>query len=893
MIKKYRYIASVIILLASFLPNSTNTLARLMIRGNESSEIVQEADIICTATVLSTQSQWKDDHRGKHIYTNVELLIERTIKGVLSTNPFYLEVIGGTVGDITESVSHSPVFRTAEQVLLLLEGQSPRLVGGIMGKKPILDGYVVWGGRKVPLETLCQSLALGIDGIFVESDYNVFNDHSYIIPEIARIVPDIGSAGTDTEVTISGTGFGEIKDYPKVEFFYRNGEPRIKASAISWSDTQIICTVPTGIINDYYASAGSGPVTVTTRSGTSNGYPFRVTFGHDDQYWPGDDPVVSYYINENTSDCTGEGTAVQAAAETWNHTGAGFRFHYAGPHTNTQSSRNNKNEIMWGSTSSSALAMTYTWLKQTNYDPRRPQAEQQLIECDMVFNDRGDNWSTNPFEFEADVQSVALHEFGHFLSLNDLYGEIGDSEYDAAKVMYGYSDGYTLKRNLHPDDVAGIHWIYHPTSPPAIPDSIDYPSEDDGVYTILWNACSDASSYQLERSIDGGDWVQIYSGPHTFFDEIVDDGNYQYRVAASNIAGSSDWQTGDWNCFVQFMVWEGSGEPNDPFLVRTAEQLDRIGTHSMWWNKHFKLMADIDLSDYDGLNGRQTFNTIAMNGESEYWTGVFDGNDHTISNFTYEPSESGHAGLFGCIDGPEAQVKRLVLVGSSVEHTNARVEDRVGLLVGLLKEGSITACYIDDASVRGSRRAGGLVGENVNGHIVNCYANASVYGTDDVGGLVGYNSGHVSASFSTGSITGSGWGTGGVTGSNIPQGRISQCYSNATVHGRERVGGLVGENRKGTVEQCYSVGQVFGTRDCIGGLVGDNVGGNINASFWDIETSNQSTSAGGTGKATAEMLTTDTYLKAGWDFVNETENGEEDIWWIDEGKDYPRLGWEN
>jgi len=26
--------------------------------------------------------------------------------------------------------------------------------------------------------------------------------------------------------------------------------------------------------------------------------------------------------------------------------------------------------------------------------------------------------------------------------------------------------------------------------------------------------------------------------------------------------------------------------------------------------------------------------------------------------------------------------------------------------------------------------------------------------------------------------------------------------------------------------------------------------------------------------------------------VGETTNGTEDIWWIDEGKDYPRLWWE-
>ncbi|HNS18988.1 MAG TPA: hypothetical protein PKH24_00740 [Sedimentisphaerales bacterium] len=62
-------------------------------------------------------------------------------------------------------------------------------------------------------------------------------------------------------------------------------------------------------------------------------------------------------------------------------------------------------------------------------------------------------------------------------------------------------------------------------------------------------------------------------------------------------------------------------------------------------------------------------------------------------------------------------------------------------------------------------------------------------------------------------------------------------------------------------------------------------------SFWDIETSGQSTSAGGIGKTTAEMQTVSTFLDAGWDFVGETANGTEDLWWILEGLDYPRLWW--
>ena len=76
-----------------------------------------------------------------------------------------------------------------------------------------------------------------------------------------------------------------------------------------------------------------------------------------------------------------------------------------------------------------------------------------------------------------------------------------------------------------------------------------------------------------------------------------------------------------------------------------------------------------------------------------------------------------------------------------------------------------------------------------------------------------------------------------------------------------------------------------------GGLVGRNTGYG-SASFWDMETSGQRTSAAGTGKTTAQMRTATTFLSAGWDFETETKNGKDDIWWIREGQDYPRLWWQ-
>jgi len=74
--------------------------------------------------------------------------------------------------------------------------------------------------------------------------------------------------------------------------------------------------------------------------------------------------------------------------------------------------------------------------------------------------------------------------------------------------------------------------------------------------------------------------------------------------------------------------------------------------------------------------------------------------------------------------------------------------------------------------------------------------------------------------------------------------------------------------------------------------VGSNFRATVLNSFWDTTTSGRDASDGGTGLTTAQMQTATTFLNAGWDFVGETKNGTADIWWINEGKDYPRLWWE-
>ncbi len=74
-----------------------------------------------------------------------------------------------------------------------------------------------------------------------------------------------------------------------------------------------------------------------------------------------------------------------------------------------------------------------------------------LVEADINMNPYVD-WSSDPGWNEVDVQSVVLHEFGHFLGL-------AHSEYEDAVMYPGLQKG-VKKRVLYYDDSNGIYAIY-------------------------------------------------------------------------------------------------------------------------------------------------------------------------------------------------------------------------------------------------------------------------------------------------------------------------------------------------------------------------------------------------------------------------------------------------
>ncbi len=286
----------------------------------------------------------------------------------------------------------------------------------------------------------------------------------------------------------------------------------------------------------------------------------------------------------------------------------------------------------------------------------------------------------------------------------------------------------------------------------------------------------------------------------------------------------------------------GTGLPDDPYLIYTAEQMNEIGANSEDWDKHFKLMANIDLGSYTG----KSFKIIGASSDNAF-RGVFDGNGKEIANLRYSSANTSNAGLFGYLKGSSAEIRNLGLVnprvaagtyvGSLVGYADEGVftncyakgsrvsgKEAVGGLIGYARDGRITSCRVEGGSVSGNEEVGGLVGHNRDNKIKDCYSTCTVSGNEKVGGLIGRNSGGtITKCYATGKISADENDVGGLIGYN--SGPVTNCFAAGTVLGDRDVGGLVGDN-SGSIANSCSRGDASGEYS-IGGLVGGNNGGTI------------------------------------------------------------------
>ncbi len=334
---------------------------------------------------------------------------------------------------------------------------------------------------------------------------------------------------------------------------------------------------------------------------------------------------------------------------------------------------------------------------------------------------------------------------------------------------------------------------------------------------------------------------------------------------------------------------EGSGEEENPYQISTLEHLYWLAQNSPDWDKYYEQSQNIDVSTAASWYNDAGF--LPIGNQNNGFTGHYDGQNHTINNLTIDRSTY-YVGLFGLAD--EATVEYLGLTD-----VNITGNDSTGSLVGGIIGSSslINFCY-STGTINGSDIIGGLIGYNES-TVKNCYNEATVNGHHTVGGLMGSNYGTVQYCYNSGSINGSSEYVGGLIG--VSSEAVENCYNTGPVDGFGYVGGLIGSGYSEdgyTALNCYSTGAVTCSGSDAGGVMAWSWPDAV-ACFWDTQTSGQSSSDGDCiGRTTLEMQMEFKYVGhyswQTWDFMEETDNGSDDVWGLNplENNGYPFLSWQ-
>jgi len=304
-------------------------------------------------------------------------------------------------------------------------------------------------------------------------------------------------------------------------------------------------------------------------------------------------------------------------------------------------------------------------------------------------------------------------------------------------------------------------------------------------------------------------------------------------------AGGAGLTTGDMTNSTNFIGWDlhvGGGTPYDNYIWYMVQG----GTRPFLCSEWSTVIANAHQVQLIGMDTGTRISSYTLAGDIDMSeltrpSGLWPKGFMPIYSFTGALDGGGHAinGLVinrpgsnaGLFGELNGTIRNLGLVGVSVSVTGYNI----GAFAGVLIHGSIT----------------------------NCYATGSVAG-DFVGGLVGLCA-HATAA-------------------------ITNSYSACSVNGLS-AGGLVGVHYYGSITNSYSAGAVTGSE--AGGLVAELGPASITGSFWDVDTSGQATSAGGTGLHTAQMMQLAAFTGAAWDIDAAGNTGK--TWRIYGSHTYPLL----
>lgn len=282
------------------------------------------------------------------------------------------------------------------------------------------------------------------------------------------------------------------------------------------------------------------------------------------------------------------------------------------------------------------------------------------------------------------------------------------------------------------------------------------------------------------------------------------------------------------------------------------KQFNKYANTAEGLSKHYILIEDIRaeiISENKNIYGE--YDTwIPIGGVEAPFTGSLNGNDYTISGIMIGKETDAALGLFSYI-GKGGRVSRIRLGGGVIE----AVSNYTLGGVCAINYGIVEKCYSGTISVMGDTSFSGYVGGicAVNHGEIKEYRGsadgAQISGTGYVGNIAGCNNGLIENCYRLGStshalskmkeveaVYGSG-NVGMLAGTNT--GTINKCY---IIGGVEDMGNLAGScdgviagSNSGVIKNCFAYGDIYLCQNCenfsVGRICGRNQGGTLENNY--------------------------------------------------------------
>lgn len=347
---------------------------------------------------------------------------------------------------------------------------------------------------------------------------------------------------------------------------------------------------------------------------------------------------------------------------------------------------------------------------------------------------------------------------------------------------------------------------------------------------------------QISSFYEGEPIVTVNNSPI----QANEEGEYSFTVNANSVLKVDGVQraVGDLT---------GAGTSDDAYVINSVQDLlymaEKINEgDTAYTGACYFLANDID------CEGTQ-LNVIGDgNTSTSYFSGVFNGNDKTISNYTMQTTDSAYVGFFGWVVADSASsatsaIYNLTLENFSIDASAQEKSMFCGSLIGYSIGATISQCnaYNGTMQINGddefSNYAGGLIGlaqatylqgtqNSYNACVAYCISDVDLIVNTGVvvagGGLVGYAfSDHQDAvayivnCYATGDVSGA-IRAGGLLGILGQYTSVSSCYATGDVQAKSTLkdekygdlrvayaGGLVGYGENNSVvADCFAVGKL-------------------------------------------------------------------------------------